>query len=68
MERLIDLGDKAAREAVGDYYIISKSRMDNLLSCFSSGAARIKALAEIVTSQQEEIAKLSEKLLEANDE
>lgn len=41
MQKLIDIADLKAREELGDYYIVSKSRIENLISCFEGGAKRI---------------------------
>ena len=59
MQKLIDITDLKAREVLGDYYIVSKSRIANLISCFEGGAKRIVELAKIVEEQQVEIARLS---------
>jgi predicted transcriptional regulator len=42
--RMIELTDKAAREEFEEYYIVSKSRMDNYISCLEQGAESIKSL------------------------
>ena len=59
MQKLIDITDLKAREELGDYYIISKSRIDNLISCFEGGVKRIAELTKMVEEQQTEIARLS---------
>ena len=59
MKKLIDLVDAKAKEDMGDYYIVSKERMDNLISCFNDGAKRIATLTKIINEQQEQIRKLS---------
>ena len=63
MQKLIDIADLKAREEFGDYYIVSKSRIDNLVSCFEDGAKRIEELTKIIEEQQSEIARLSLLLL-----
>lgn len=59
IQRLIDYVDLAAKEELGEYLIVSKSRIDNLIGCFEGGAKRIKELTEIINEQQETIRKLS---------
>ena len=59
MQKLIDFTDLKVREELGDYYIVSKSRIDNLISCFEGGAKRIADLTKMVEEQQAEIARLS---------
>ena len=59
MQKLIDITDLKAREELGDYYIVSKSRIENLISCFEGGAKRIAELTKMVEEQQSEIARLS---------
>lgn len=64
VQKLIDITDLKAREEFGDYYIVSKSRIENLLSCFDGGAKRIAELTKIIEEQQAEIARLSLLLVE----
>jgi hypothetical protein len=53
--RMIELTDKAAREEFEEYYIVSKSRMDNYISCLEQGAESIKNLkAEIALYSERE--------------
>ena len=52
MRNLIESFDQSIRESFKDYYIVSKSRMDNLVFCYESGAKRIKELTEIINEQQ----------------
>ena len=59
MQKLIDITDLKAREELGDYYVVSKSRINNLISCFEDGAKRIAELTKMVEEQQTEIARLS---------
>jgi hypothetical protein len=47
------------REELEDYYIVSKSRIDNLISCFEGGAKRIQDLTKIIEEQQSEIARMT---------
>lgn len=42
--KLLEMSDKIAREELGDYYIISKSRMDNYIDCLEKGAKQIQDL------------------------
>lgn len=64
MQKLIDITDLKAREVLGDYYIVSKSRIENLISTFEGGAKRIAELTKMVEEQQAEIARLSMLLVE----
>jgi len=59
MQKLIDVTDLKVREELGDYYIVSKSRIENLISTFEGGAKRIAELTKMVEEQQAEIARLS---------
>ena len=69
LERLINFADAKIREELGeDYYFIRKSRIENLVHCFQSGAERIRALSEQVAEQQEEISRLSRLLLDSEDQ
>lgn len=45
-QKLLELSDKLAREELGEYYIISKSRMDNYIQCLEDGAKQIEQLKE----------------------
>ena len=62
MRHLIENFDKSVREGFKDYYIVSKSRIDNLIFCFEDGAKRIKQLTDIINEQQKVIEKLSKEL------
>jgi len=42
--KLTEMTDKIAREELGDYYIISSCRMENLLCCLETGSAEINKL------------------------
>lgn len=44
--KLLEISDKIAKEELGDYYIISKSRMDNYIHCLESGAEQIRRLKD----------------------
>lgn len=59
MQKLIDVTDLKVREELEDYYIVSKSRIDNLISCFEGGAKRIQELTKIIEEQQSEIARMT---------
>jgi hypothetical protein len=59
MQKLIDVTDLKVREELEDYYIVSKSRIDNLISCFEGGAKRIQDLTKIIEEQQSEIARMT---------
>ena len=62
MRNLIESFDKSVRDGFKDYYIVSKSRIDNIIFCFEDGAKRIKQLTDMVNEQQEVIEKLSKEL------
>ena len=65
--KLTEMCDKHIREEIGDFYFISKGRIDNLLFCLESGAKRINELSDIISEQQEEIKKLQAELLKAEE-
>lgn len=48
MQKLIDVTDLKVREELGDYYIVSNSRIENLISTFEGGAKRIAELTKMV--------------------
>ena len=58
--RLVEMCDSNIREEIGDFYFVSKSRMDNLISNLEQGAKRISELTEIIAKQQEQIKELQE--------
>jgi hypothetical protein len=64
MLNLFETADKNFRNEIGDYYIISKSRINDLVSCFESGTKRVNELTEIINRQQEEIKNLTKQLLD----
>ena len=67
LKTLIDHSDQSLREELGEYVIISKSRIENLVDCFESGAKTIQELTQKVSEQQQEISRLSIMLLSVND-
>ena len=56
--RLVEMCDSNIRQEIGDFYFVSKSRMDNLISNLEQGAKRISELTEIIAKQQEQIKEL----------
>lgn len=50
---LLEFSDKHAREDLGDYYIICKSRMDNYIHCLESGAKQLKDLTDKVAGYEQ---------------
>lgn len=64
MKRLIEMADKQIRDELEDYYIVPKSRLENIMICFETGAARIKELTTKVADQQEEIARLVRQIMD----
>jgi len=64
LKGLIEFTDNEIRKEFGEYYIMSKSRVENIISAFENGAKRIAELSEVVARQQEDIAKLSKELFE----
>lgn len=65
---LTEMCDKNIREQIGEFYFISKSRMDNFLSCLESGAKSIKDMSDIIADQQEQIKILQNELLKTEKE
>ena len=61
--RMIDMCDSSIKEEIGEYYFISKDKMDNLISCVEGGTKRIWELTKIIQEQQQEIERLSKSLL-----
>ena len=57
-KKLLDETDKTARETLGEYYIVSKSRMDNYLSCLESGSQRIRSLEDENFSLRSKVSEL----------
>jgi hypothetical protein len=55
---VIEQSDKTIREEIGEYYFISKTRIENLLICVEGGAKRIEELSNIIKDQQQEIRNL----------
>jgi|GEM_PF-6131915 len=68
---LLETSDKIAREELGNYYIISASRMDNYLWCIESGAEKIKTLADehkkLRDSLMDDAKVMSEFIMSANE-
>ena len=67
MRNLIEMTDEMARKEFGDYYIVSKSRMENLLRCFEGARTRIAELTAIIKNQQDEIAELSKSIITSTE-
>ena len=59
---LLELSDKAARKELGNYYVISESRMDNYIFCLEDGAKRIRHLEEENTKLRKQVIELEESL------
>jgi len=59
-KKLIEVGDAKIREEMGDYYFISKSRMDELIRNFDEQSKRIMDLSATIIQQQEQIKRLIE--------
>jgi hypothetical protein len=62
MRRLIEIADKNFREELGDFFIVSKSRLDNVLDCLEQGAEKIRELKGIVELQKIQISNLEKRL------
>jgi len=45
-KKLVEISDKAAREELGNYYIVSESRINNMIQCLEEGAKQIQSLRE----------------------
>jgi hypothetical protein len=65
--KLTEMCDKNIREQIGEFYFISKSRMDNFLTCLESGAKRISEMSDIIADQQEQIKNLQNELLKTEE-
>lgn len=59
---LLEMSDKIAREELGDYYIISSTRMENYLNCLADGANQIHQLLDETSHQRKKIDNLSREL------
>lgn len=59
MQKLLDIIDSKVREDIGDYYIVPKSRIENLVSGFEGAKKRIAELTEMIKEQQSEVERLS---------
>lgn len=62
MLRLVELSDRLIREELGDYYVITKSRADNMIHCFEKAAkdnrvlnAKINQLREVLEEVKREL-------------
>lgn len=56
--RLVEICDSNIREEIGDFYFISRSRMDNMIFNLEQGAKIISELTEIIARQQAQIEEL----------
>ena len=56
--RLVELCDSNIRKEIGDFYFISRSRMDNMIFNLEQGAKIISELTEIIARQQAQIEEL----------
>lgn len=63
IRKLIEFTEEKAKEELGEYYIVSKSRLDNIVCCVENGAKRISELTKIIEKQQEEIKTLQMTIL-----
>jgi hypothetical protein len=63
MRNLILLADEKIRAEMGEYYIVPKNRLENLLLCFEKGAKRITELTEIVKNLEDEVVRISKELI-----
>ena len=60
---LMELGDKSIREEIGNYYYISKSRMDELIRNFKQQAENMRKMSEVISEQQEQIKNLQDQII-----
>lgn len=67
MKKLIEIVDKSIREEIGGYYIVSESRMNNILDILKDGAKRIGEMSKIIENQQDEIKRLSLLLIDSEN-
>ena len=56
--RLVEMCDSNIRKEIGDFYFISRSRMDNMIFNLEQGAKIISELTEIIARQQAQIEEL----------
>jgi len=66
-KRLIEMGDERIREEIGDYYYISKDRMDELIRNFDLQCTRIAEMSRIIEIQQFQIKDLQGRLITESD-
>ena len=66
-KKLIETCDTKIREEMDDFYYISKSRMDNIISNFEGQVKMIADLSEMVKGQQKIIGQLQEELLKEKE-
>jgi hypothetical protein len=63
-KNLVESGDKRIREEIGDFYFISKNRMEELIRNFDLQVVRIKELTKIIEEQQSQIRELQKNIIE----
>lgn len=54
--KLLEISDKAAKEVLGEFYIVSESRMENYLQIMESGAEQIKSQEKELNQLQADLA------------
>ena len=67
-KRLLEMCDENIKKEIGDYYFISKSRIDELRRNFESQVVRIQELTKIINEQQIQLNILQQKLCEDHSE
>lgn len=63
LRNLIEQGDKNFRKELGDYYIISKSRMENVINVIETQSKHIKELTKTIEEQQDNLLLFEKELL-----
>lgn len=65
---LVEMSDKLVREELEDYFIVHKSRADNMINCLETGAKNITELREENKLLKDQITELEEKLSDSEEE
>lgn len=56
LKSLIEFSDEKIKKELGEYYIIDKIRLNNIVEAFEQQADQIKRLTKIISEQQEKLA------------
>ena len=63
-KNLIEWTDGILKGELSNYYIVTKDRLNNLISNFESQCEHIDKLTKIIALQQEQIAKLQKDIIQ----